>query len=177
MSRLTAWKRWQAAAGPWRGWAVCPALTMPVGVVDDLSGTACHSTVDIAELAQSLRLGEAAVVLDLEPVLGVRLAAELSRQQLAHVVLALPRWPHADAVLATDRLASTLVATAARLSAGGDRSNVVFVLDGERQTSLRRPLKDRRVDNRYALSLADLPNIATLRGAGIRRLLKVTHQR
>jgi hypothetical protein len=143
-------------------------------VLDELAPTPVIQPDPAVEAA--LR-GGTAMVLDLEPVLGVRIAAEVSRQRLAHVVLVLPRWPHADAVLATDRLASTLIATAPQLSAGDARSNVVFVLDADREASIRRPPKDQRVDNRYALSVGDLPNLATLRAAGIQRLVKVTPQR
>jgi hypothetical protein len=143
-------------------------------VLDELALTPVRQPRPAVEAA--LRNGTA-MVLDLEPVLGVRIAAEVSRQRLAHVVLVLPRWPHADAVLATDRLASTLIATAAQLSAGDSRSNVVFVLDAEREASIHRPPEDGRVDNRYALSVGDLPNLATLRAAGIQRLVKVTPQR
>jgi hypothetical protein len=177
MSRLTAWKRWQAAAGPWRGWAICAALTMPTAVGDDPSKTLSDPGVDLVELASSLSVDGTAVALDLEPVLGVRVAAEVSRQRLAHVVLVLPRWPHADAVLPTDALISTLMATLPRLSAAGVHSNVVFVLDGEREGSIQRPPGDQRVDNRYALAVGDLPNLATLRAAGIRRLIKVSTRR
>jgi hypothetical protein len=187
MSRLSAWKRWQAAAGPWRGWAVCPALTMPAGADDDAARSVAPELAatltpfapaeDASALAYSLRPGGAAVILDLDPVLGVHTATELSRQRLAHVVLVLPRWPHADAVLRTDQLAATLLVAAARLSLAAVHSNVVFVLDGERETSIRRLATDQRADNRYAMSVGDLPNLATLRAAGIQRLLRVTAAR
>jgi hypothetical protein len=54
---------------------------------------------------------------------------------------------------------------------------VVFVLDAEREVSIRRPRGDPRADNRYALAIGDLPNLATLRAAGIQRLIKVTPKR
>jgi hypothetical protein len=117
------------------------------------------------------------MILDLEPVLGVRLAAEVSRQQLAHVVLVLPRWPHAQAILPTRELIAALVGESPRLRAAESSAGVVFVLDGEREASVRRPAGDPSVDNRYALSIGDLPNLAILRAAGIQRLIKVTPQR
>jgi hypothetical protein len=117
------------------------------------------------------------MILDLEPVLGVRIAAEVSRQRLAHVVLVLPRWPHADAILPTGELIAALVGEAPQLRAPENEARVVFVLDGERETSVRRSSGDGRVDNRYALSIGDLPNLARLRAAGIQRLIKVTPKR
>jgi hypothetical protein len=115
-----------------------------------------------------------ALVLDLPPTMGVQLAAEVIERRLAHVVLVLPRWPHTHAVLPCEALVQTLIATAP-----GDTEplnpNVVFVLDGERQRSLSdRPPGDAHIDNRYALSASDLPPLARLRSAGIRRLVKVT---
>jgi hypothetical protein len=115
------------------------------------------------------------MLLDLEPTLGVRLAAEISQRRLAHVVVVLPRWPHALAVLPSEALVAALLQTATQLNAA-ELTNVVFVLDAERQRSVTRPANDARIDNRYALSPNDLPNLATLRAAGIRRVMKVTHE-
>jgi hypothetical protein len=170
---LKAWERWQLAAGPWRGWAVCPALTMP-----DSSAApgGASNTSTVVDLLETLAEGDTAVVLDVDPMLGVRSAARASRRGLAHVVLVLPRWPHADAVLPVDNLLAALVATSRQLRSADGASNVVFILDGERQRSTRRPSDDPRVDNRYVLAVGDLPNLATLRGAGIRRLVRVVRQ-
>jgi len=177
MSRLTAWERWQAAAGPWRGWVICPALTMPSGVESsDVALDKAPWIKPLPTVEEALRDGTA-LILNLEPVLGVRIAAEVSRQRLAHVVLVLPRWPHADAVLPTRELIATLVGVSPRLRAAESGASVVFVLDAEREASVGRPPGDARVDNRYALSVGDLPNLATLRAAGIQRLLKVTPKR
>ena len=173
MSYLRAWSRWQRAAGPWRGWAICPALTMPGGV---LSSDVRTTKRCLPEVEPTLESGGTALVLDLEPALGVLIAAEISRRQLAHVVLVLPRWPHEHAVLPVGDLLATLVASSRHLREPTLASNVVFVLDAERQQSIRRPATDARVDNRYSLSVGDLPNLATLRQAGIQRILKVAHQ-
>jgi hypothetical protein len=133
-----------------------------------------ESSSDFAELLELLRLGGSAVVLDLEPLSGVRMAAEASHRGLAHVVLIVPRWPHAEAVLPTAELIATLLGESRRLRVPAATSNVVFVLDGEREMPLRRPLSDPRVDNRYALAVGDLPNLAALRAAGVQRLVKVS---
>jgi hypothetical protein len=167
---LGAWSRWQRAAGPWRGWAVCPALTVPTGVT---VRQVPPSAECFREMEPLLDHGGTAVVLDLEPVLGVRIAAALSRRQVAYVVLVLPRWPHADAVLPVHDLVAALVETSRHLREPNVISNVVFVLDAERQKSVRRPAADGRVDNRYSLSVGDLPDLVTLRRAGIGRVVKL----
>jgi hypothetical protein len=127
-------------------------------------------------LARDLDAAGTAVVLDLEPVLGIHVASQLHRQRLAHVVLVLPRWPYAEAILPVGRLIASLVHQSRHLEAAEDLPNVVFVLDAERnQTAPHRPSSDPRTDNRYRLSAADLPDLAVLRRAGIHRVLKLLH--
>ena len=116
-----------------------------------------------------------AVVIDLEPILGVTAAVNVSARGLAAVVLVLPRWPHAEAVLPTVGLVDTLVDGANTLRTKPGAANVVFVLDGERARSIRRPAGDPRIDNRYDVSAGDLPNLRQLRAAGIHRVVKVSH--
>jgi hypothetical protein len=130
-----------------------------------------------AQLEPVLEEGGVACALDLEPSLGVALAAELQVRRLAHPVLMLPRWPYQEAVLPVNELLHALLRGARRIAADSGRlSNVVFVLDGERATLLPdRPPDDPRADNRHWLSSADLPNLATLRARGIRRVIKVAH--
>ena len=114
------------------------------------------------------------MVIDLEPILGVRVAAELNRRQLANVVLVLPRWPYAQAVLPVDGLVAALVETSPSVGPVDAPTNVVFVVDAVRERPIgRRAVSDRRADNRYRLAASDLPNLATLLGAGIRRLVKI----
>lgn len=169
--RPRSWRRWQAAAGPWRGWVVCPALSMP-SPVEPARGEPLPD-IEVPELARSLQGDGTAVVIDLEPVLGLAIAADLSHRQLAHVVLVLPRWPHLDAVLPCDEFVCQLVEAAGSLKAA-KAQNVVFVLDGERQKPVRRRTNDWRVDNRYALAPGDLPAPGVLRRAGIQRIVKIT---
>jgi hypothetical protein len=119
-----------------------------------------------------LEPGGALCVLDLEPMLGVQLAARLA--DVAHPVLVLPRWPYAEAVLATGHLKAVLLDEARRLPSGEQRlSSVVFVLDALRSAPIRRRRADRRADNRYTLAVADLPDLRTLRQRGIRRIHQV----
>ncbi len=169
MPRLDAWRRWQAAAGPWRGYVVCPAL--------QLAATGGRSAIPdaVPSLENVFARGPTALVIDLDPVLGVTLAANLSRSTVAHVVLVLPRWPHADAVLPCDRLVATLEATSRWLRRPTSAAHVAFVLDGDRRKTIRRPRDDPRVDNRYDVSPSDLPNLQTLRTAGIRHVAKITY--
>ena len=171
---LRAWSRWQHAAGPWNGWAICPVLTMPDGV----PASKVQNPIErFASIEPILEQGGAAVVLDLQPVLGVRIAAAMSHQQMAYVVLVLPRWPHCDAVLPVHELLGTLVATSRYLRQPKIQSNVLFVLDAGRQKSIQRHPAEGRVDNRYSLSAGDLPNLATLRSAGIGRVVRLVQPR
>jgi hypothetical protein len=115
-----------------------------------------------------------ALVLELEPALGVRIAAELNRRQPTNVVVILPRWPHADAILPTADLIAALVETSPRVRQRQSAPHVVFVLDGDRSRSVRRPPSDSRIDNRYDLAVADLPGLRELRSAGIQRIVKLS---
>jgi hypothetical protein len=165
---VAAWRRWQQAAGPWRGWAVCPALQLA------RSFAATPPPARTVVLEDLFSLNGTAVVADLEPLVGVALAAEASFRGLAHAVLVLPRWPHADAVLPVEPLTATLVSASRRLRQLNS-SNVLFVLDGERRKSIApRPRRDPRVDNRYDIAAADLPDLKTLRRAGIQRVVRIS---
>jgi hypothetical protein len=114
------------------------------------------------------------VVLDLEPTLGVLIAARLNQWELANVTLVLPRWPYGEAVLPVDQLVHTLVTRASTLTTD-NYPNVVFVLDAERNKNLQdRSPRDHRADNRYRLPPFELPNLADLRARGIRHVLKVS---
>jgi hypothetical protein len=130
---------------------------------------------EVPDVAAALAGGPTALVLNLEPIVGVQAAKSLSARGLAAVVLVLPRWPHVEAVLPTARLVEALVHGATDLSTKPTAGNVVFVLDGERTRSMRRPPGDPRVDNRYDIGVGDLPNLEQLQGAGIRRVVTVTH--
>jgi hypothetical protein len=127
-----------------------------------------------ARLAGSLQRGGVLVVLDLEPILGVHVAALLHQWHLANGVLLLPRWPYRRAVLPVDGLVHALVGQTRRLTHAEALPNVAFVLDAERTCAVpRRSPSDARADNRYRLAIADLPNLAALRARGISEVLKV----
>jgi hypothetical protein len=174
-----AWDRWQAAAGPWKGWSVCPALLAAEPVAR--RRIAYKPRVRADELASGLRgtlaKGGVLVLLDLEPVIGVHLAARLNEWRLANAVLVLPRWPYQTAVLPVDELVDALVSQARQLTTDEQLPNVVFVLDAERsQPIVRRSQRDPRADNRYRLSVADLPDLASLRKRGIRQVVKLARE-
>jgi hypothetical protein len=178
--RYAAWQRWQAAAGPWRGWTQChPLLAFDGGATASPPPSAPRaSTVAIAhELGDALvREAGIAIVLDLDAVLGVEIAAKLNEHHLAHAVLVLPRWPYEHAILPVDALLATLLATSKRVAPAEGASNVVFVLDAERRRGVpRRPALDTRADNRYDLLVSDLPNLSALRAHGVSRILKLSH--
>jgi hypothetical protein len=171
-----AWDRWQACAGPWKGWSVCPTLLAPE--VDEVIPRVVRrpsARVLAASLAGALRQGGVLVVIDLEPILGVHTAALLNEWGLANGVLVLPRWPYRHAVLPVDGLLYALVDLTRRLASEQDLPNVAFVLDAERARPVaNRSARDERADNRYRLAASDLPNLAALRAHGISRVLKLT---
>lgn len=170
-----AWERWQAAAGRWQGWTICPALLAPETADISPVATARPAAAAIVErLQHSLAVGGTALILDLEPILAVNLAAGLNQLGLANGVLVLPRWPYRQAILPVAGLLDCLVRQAAWLTAG-DLPNVAFVLDGERSRAVtHRGASDQRADNRYRLTVGDLPNLTALRARGITRVVKLS---
>jgi hypothetical protein len=174
--RERAWRRWQAAAGAWRGWSTCLPLQAPDidGVTSRPSTSPPAAETLVTHLIESLANDPTLFLVDLDPLLGVHVAAALNRRHLAHAVLVLPRWPYRDAVLPVDNLLHALITQSRRLTPTA-LPHVVFVLDADRQRSIRRSSRDGRADNRYRLSASDLPPLAALRRAGIQRLVKVAY--
>ena len=172
-----AWRRWQAAAGPWQGWSICPTLLSPE--VETLPRLRPQHDARAAQLAAAMhpslaQAGGTLCVLDLQPTLGVQIAARLA--ELAHPVLVLPRWPYAEAILLTDELLAILIAEASALPSSSRLPNVVLVLDGERSRPVhQRPANDQRADNRFPPASFELPDLATLRARDIRRIHRFSH--
>jgi len=174
--RWRIWERWLAAGGTWKGWSVCPALL--AAEADDIQPTPVSppgaDTIANA-VADELQLGGDCVVLDLEPIVGIHVAASLNQRRLANVVLVLPRWPYVHGVLPVDGLLEALISQAARLVGEVGLPNVAFVVDAQRSLLLRhRSQTDTRADNRYRLAVGDLPDLAALRKRNIRRVLKIS---
>ena len=174
--RRRAWSRWQAAAGPWKGWNVCPLLCAPGAEDIEPQRAECPRAAALAgELAPTLQEGGVLVLLELEVSLGVQVAARLNRLRLANAVLLLPLWPYAEAILPVERLLYSLLSESRRLAPEQRLPNVAFVVDAERgRPVFRRSAMDRRADNRYRLSPADLPNLAAMRARGIRHVVKIS---
>jgi hypothetical protein len=173
---VEAWLSWQRAAGPWQGWTQCPPLLSPeaVAIEPRRSRTRTRATRLAAALRPAQNQAGILWLLDLEPSLGVHVAAELNVRRLAHPVLLLPRWPYARAVLRSDQLAWALLDEVPRLTRGDRLPNVAFVIDAQRgQLVPDRRDDDPRADNRHTLSIFDMPNLATLRARGIRRIVRV----
>lgn len=119
-------------------------------------------------------MGGTALLLELEPILAIYVAARLNELRLANAVLLLPRWPYRHAILPVDGLLAGLVSQASRLTPAA-LPNVAFVLDAERTKAVpHRATNDRRADNRYRLTVADLPNLAALRARNIHRIVKLS---
>ncbi len=156
---------------------MCPALLAPEtqGITPRRSSrpTALGFAACLAD-AGGLGGGGTALILDLEPSLGVCIAARLNELRVANAVLLLPRWPYRKAVLPVAELLDSLVSQAARLTPGNLR-NVTFVLDAERSRAVpHRSRRDIRADNRYRLSVADLPNLSALRARAITKVVKLS---
>jgi hypothetical protein len=170
-----AWERWQAAAGPWQGWSVCPTLLSPeLESIEPRPPRRSNKAANFAaRLPPLLETPGTLCLLDLEPTLGVQVAARLAH--IAHPVLLIPRWPYRQAVLPVEHLAWTLVNESHRLPGPAERRpNVVFVLDAERSRPLpNRPRADPRTDNRHHLSAFELPDLRTLRERGITRIQRI----
>jgi hypothetical protein len=176
MTPREAWQRWQAAAGPWQGWTVCPVLSGAFPPADAPVPPGREYLALPADVVKTLRATPTLVLLDLDVCLSIQLAAELFRQHAAHPVLLIARWPYAQAVLPTEPMLQTMLAEAARLPNARSRlPSVAFALDNRRTTPLsRRPTNDPRADNRYRVSVADLPTLKTLRARGIQHVLKLS---
>jgi hypothetical protein len=179
--RPGVWARWQAAAGPWQGWSVCPSLIAPeAATIRPVATHRVQATAKAKRVADQLAatMSQSAgvlVLLDLEPALGVHIAAQLNHERLANAVLVLPRWPYRQAILPVDGLLYALITQARQLSKETQLPNVVFVCDAARSRPIHnRPISDERADNRYRLLASDLPNLATLRARGIRRIEKIS---
>src|SRR4051794_4204819 len=74
-ARDRALARWLAAAGPWRHWTICPTL-----MADGPIGTTRLADLQIPDLHTQNTL----FLLDLEPLVGVSVAAHLSATHQAH---------------------------------------------------------------------------------------------
>src|SRR5205085_11458774 len=84
-ARLDAYARWLAAAGPWHLYTVCPALVAPYAPMA-IAATAPDVRALVEGATKLLSSGNTLVVLDLEPVTGVHIAAELNATGNAHCV-------------------------------------------------------------------------------------------
>jgi hypothetical protein len=174
---VAAWRRWYLAAGPWRGYVNCPVLLGDApGSIARGRPRAEASAHWLAEhLASQLAPTGTLCLLDLDPLLGVQVAAELSASGRAHVVLVIARWAYTAALLPTGSLQRLLIRTSQRLRpVPAPNASVVFVLDRARTAAFDRPAGDRRADNRYRLLPGDLPTLATLRQAGVQRIITIT---
>lgn len=175
LTRQAAWERWLQAAGPWRGWCICPALALPrlePGIQPKPVANS-HAVEQLAaEIGEVAAREPSAILLDLDPAPGVLIASRVYARRQAHTVLVLPRWPYADAVLPADHLLGATLAEAPAQARAAEPKSVVFVLDADRSISVNRPTHDPRADNRYELSATDLPSLAALRRAAIGRVVK-----
>jgi hypothetical protein len=155
---------------------VCPALLAPDADQIEPRPVSPLGVDAITDgLVSQLAMGGTFVLLDLEPVVGIHVAARLNQLRLANAVLVLPRWPYQDAILPVEGLLHALITQSGQLPPEERMPNAVFVVDAGRSKPVRgRSKSDHRADNRYRLSVSDLPNLAALRKHGIRRVVHIS---
>ncbi len=87
-------------------------------------------------------------------------------------------WPAPDEIVPAEETLAALVTTSPGAFADGSAgSSPVFLLDAWRMAYRFEEPSDDAYDNRYALSVADLPDVATLRESGIQRVVYVVRSR
>ena len=183
-ARLDAWLRWQLP--PTLPWARYEKLTL-LASLDDVPRPAVLPDVMGAEIVQRAEVAAVAlarrgipddvlVVVDLRGAASVAFGAALSHRASAPVALVptFNHWPAEDEMIPAVETLTAMLEMAPRLPpADATRVTPVFLLDAWRLAYADEAVPDEVLDNRYFLNAADLPDAATLRSAGIRRVLYV----
>jgi hypothetical protein len=171
-----AWHRWQACAGVWQGWTICPTLLAPEveEVIPRVVRRPAARTL-AATVADGLESGGVLVLLDLEPILGVHVAALLNQWHVANGVLVLPRWPYRQAILPGRRSGHALVGQTRRLTSRTPAERRVRPRRGTQPAGAAalRPVTP-RADNRYRLRSCRSARSGRPRARGIRQVRKLS---
>jgi hypothetical protein len=177
------YRAWYAAAGPWAGYfRAVPLIALARGVVRRVppADEAVQTTARALATALLSRGGAAGwlgrpdvlLVLDLPAAQGVE-ATRLLADHRVRPVLVLLQWPAPRAVVPCEPLLAALVAPPPRPA--HHAAQYALVLARERATPIAPGALATRLDTRYHLGAADLPDAAQLRAAGIAALLVVRH--
>ncbi len=120
-------------------------------------------------------------IVDLRGAASVAFGAALASPRsggAVSLVTTFNNWPAPDEVVpAEETLAALVTLSPGALDDGSAGSCPVFLLDAWRMAHRFEELSDEAYDNRYALSVADLPDVARLRENGITRVVYVVRSR
>jgi hypothetical protein len=177
------YRAWYAAAGPWAGYfRAVPLIALARGVVRRVPPAAGAVQATARALAAELlaRGGTAGwlgrpdvlLVLDLPAAQGVAVARILADHRV-RPVLVLLQWPAPRAVVPCEALLAALLSPPP--PPAHPVAQYALVLARERATAVAPGALAKRLDTRYSLGTADLPDAARLRTAGIAALLVVRH--
>ena len=119
-------------------------------------------------------------IVDLRGAASVAFGATLSRMSSAKVapVMTFNNWPADHEVVPAEQTLAALVTMRPRLLSSTDVATTpVFLLDAWRLAYREIEPDPEAIDNRYILLPSDFPDAATLRAAGIRRVVYVVEER
>ncbi|HLI25676.1 MAG TPA: hypothetical protein VKZ60_01310 [Chloroflexota bacterium] len=173
------YRAWYAAAGPWAGyWRAVPLIGLARGAARPVPRAAAPARATAPALAAEivarggtdgwLGRSQVLVVLDLPAAEGVLVACALAAWNV-RPVLVFPQWPAPRATVACAALLAVLAAPPPPLPAVAS-AQYAFVLARERAAALPAAVLATRLDTRYALGTADLPDAAALGAAGVTAL-------
>lgn len=183
-ARVDAWARWQLP--PSVPWSRYEKLTL-LASLDDVPQPAVLPDVMGAEIVQRAQAAAVAlarrgipddvlVMVDIRGAASVAFGAALSHRASSAVALVptFNHWPAEDEMIPAVETLTAMLEMAPRLpAADATRVTPVFLLDSWRLAYADEHVPDEVLDNRYFLNESDLPDAATLRALGIRRILYV----
>jgi hypothetical protein len=158
------------------------ADTPVVASMPDVGGLdVVHRAQEAAARLAMLGLPEGTLwIVDLRGAASVAFGATLSRMSSAKVapVMTFNNWPAEHEVVPAEQTLAALVTMRPRLLTGADVvATPVFLLDAWRLAYREVTPDPEAIDNRYILLPSDFPDPATLRAAGIHRVVYVVEER
>jgi len=158
------------------------ADTPVVASMPDVGGLdVVHRAQDAAASLAMLGLPEGTLwIVDLRGAASVAFGATLSRMSSARIapVMTFNNWPADHEVVPAEQTLAALVTMRPRLLTGADvAATPVFLLDAWRLAYREVTPDPEAIDNRYILLPSDFPDAATLRAAGIHRVVYVVEER
>jgi hypothetical protein len=182
-ARMDALDQWMLPAGsPWAGYAKYTLLTAlsEAGRRADLPDVASLDDVRSARAAgECVAAGDLPAdtlwVVDMRGAASVAFGEAIARGYKGGSVSLVPtfnNWPGPNEVVPAEETLAAMVAMPPQWQVvGGPGAQPVFLLDAWRMAYRSEEPDDDAYDNRYLLSPGDLPDAATLRARGIRRVI------